>query len=121
MKKEPWLFVWNHGKNDLKDRFDGEDYLFEAGGVTEIPTAAAKLIFGWGEDSPARALTRLGWLKANTSLEEAQKRLAHFTFHTEDPLHKPPYAPVGADKALDAVPIPASGAVSVRRPGLPPA
>ncbi len=111
MKRELWLWVVNRGHEVFRDRFDGEDYIFEPGEPLEIPAAAAKLIFGWGEENKGRCLQRLGWARTNLDLEAGLKRLNQFTFHTE----RPPLAPVGGKAAAGTDEEPAAvGSPAVR-------
>ena len=110
MKKTLWVWVVNGTDQEVTDRYDGEQYVFATGRPIEIPDNAAKLIFGWGEDSKYRALQRLGLARTNLDLEAGLARLAKFTFHREDPT-RPPHAPVGgADSASDSVSPPESEA-----------
>lgn len=94
MKLPTLIYVLNRGQHELRDRFDGEDYVFPPNTAVQIPSDAAKLIFGFGEEDKIRAIQRLGWARTTNDLELARQRLGEFQFHVEPPPNVHQTAPV---------------------------
>ena len=76
------IFVTNKGV-PATGRYENVEYVFETNKELEIPLAAAKHIFGYGDDDKTQYFVRLGWMKMNTDLPRAKERLAEFVFSSE--------------------------------------
>lgn len=76
------VFVTNRGMKHI-GRCNGTEYVFATNEEVEIPLAAAKHIFGYGEDNKEPYFVRLGWMKINTDYDKAMSRLGEFMFSSE--------------------------------------
>jgi hypothetical protein len=109
-----YVRVKNNSGINVKGRFDGKDYLFQAGNVTDIHQDAAKHIFGFGEDDKIRAFHRLGWLSQGETVEMAEERLKDFEF-SEVPS---PAIDIKAKKSKNQQPTPLADAGAKEGAGL---
>ena len=76
------VYVTNRGRT-MSASYCHQKYDFPNNEEVEISVAVAKHIFGYGDDNKEPYFVRLGWMKMNTDLESANRRLAEFTFTTE--------------------------------------
>jgi hypothetical protein len=74
------LKITNNNGFDLKDRYDGTDYFFPKGKTVMCEDAAARHIFGVGDQDKKPYLTRQGWMRTSEDLAEATAILNNFTF-----------------------------------------
>lgn len=74
------LKITNNNGFDLQDRYDGQDYFFPKGKTVACEDAAARHIFGVGEQDKKPYLTRLGWLQSTGEFDEAMQKLNNFSF-----------------------------------------
>jgi hypothetical protein len=77
--------VWYRGKETFSDMCAGVPFEIVGGEKKHIDEIAARHIFGFGEDSKERALTRLGWLRSGGKSgpggwDEAMAKLGQFVF-----------------------------------------
>ena len=81
---EEFIWVTNQLNEPLRDRFDGKAYEFRPKVPTRIPLAAARHIFGYGDEDKTRALARSQW--QSKGLEVARKNLIDgFVFGEDEP------------------------------------
>jgi len=76
------IFVTNNGA-PFAGRFENVEYKFDNGKEVELSLQAAKHIFGYGDDNKEPYFVRLGWMKMNTDLPQAQERLTSVKFSSE--------------------------------------
>ena len=76
------VYVTNRGMT-FTARYANADIKFPSNEEVEITDEVAKHLFGYGEDNKEPYFVRLGWMKMNTDLEKAERRLSEFTFSTE--------------------------------------
>jgi hypothetical protein len=76
------IFVTNNGV-PFTGRYLNVEYTFETNKEMEISLAAAKHIFGYGDDNKEPYFVRLGWMRMNTDLPRAKERMAQLSFSTE--------------------------------------
>jgi hypothetical protein len=81
MKRSQTVWVRNNGTETFHDRYDGEDFDIEPGGVCEMLLECAELCLGFGQDDKTRCLRRLGWAFTQNRMPEALARLESFSFH----------------------------------------
>ena len=74
------LKVTNNNFFDLKDRYDGRDYVFPANKTVRCPEEAAKHIFGLGAVDKMPYLARQGWVRTANDLQEGMAILNQFAF-----------------------------------------
>ena len=74
------LKITNNNGFDLKDRYDGDDYIFPAGETVACPDAVARHIFGVGDEDKRPYLTRQGWLRSSDKFDEGMEKLNNFSF-----------------------------------------
>ena len=74
------LRVTNNNDFDLKDRYDGQDYIFPAGSTVMCEDSAARHIFGVGDPDKLTYLKRQGWMKISTDEAKAKEILNNFKF-----------------------------------------
>ncbi len=80
------LTVLNKNEFDLRDRFDGRDYVFPSGKKVAITEEAARHIFGLGESDKVNSMIRLGWMTASHHKEEAINKMNNFIFEVASDL-----------------------------------
>lgn len=73
------------GQEPFRDQYDGVPFEIKTGETKVIDEAAARHIFGLGEQDKTRALSRLGWLRVSEAenpggMKEALARLGQFVF-----------------------------------------
>jgi len=88
--------VTNKSGNDLHDRFNGKDYSFPNGSSVVVPLIVAKHVFGLAEGDKTNTFARLGWMRTNSDLEEATRRLATFTFSSPETVEEVVPVPAAA-------------------------
>ena len=76
------VFVTNRGVK-FSALYCNEKIDFPTEQEVEITLEVAKHLFGYGEDNKEPYFVRLGWMKLNTDLEKAERRLSEFTFSSE--------------------------------------
>ena len=76
------IFVTNNGVV-FTGRFLNVEYTFETGKEVELSLAAAKHIFGYGDDNKEPYFVRLGWMRMNTDLPRAKERMGQVSFSSE--------------------------------------
>jgi hypothetical protein len=76
------VFVTNRGVN-FSTVYCNEKIDFRTNEEVEISEVVAKHLFGYGEDNKEPYFVRLGWMKMNTDLEKAERRLSEFAFASE--------------------------------------
>lgn len=74
------IVVTNETDKDIKGRYASVDYEFPVGVAVEIPSDAARHIFGFGESDKSSALGRLGWMIFSGDGDAALARLALVKF-----------------------------------------
>ena len=83
------LQVINKNSKPYRDRWNGEDFLFEPNRPTVVSEIVARHFFGYGLDDAAKmkCMTRAGWLKDTEpeSLRYAGSILANFVFKEVEP------------------------------------
>jgi hypothetical protein len=95
------VYVTNGDEQDFAAEFCAVEYTFKKGQTTELPAAAARHIFGYGDDNKLPYLTRLGWVRLNTDFDKGLERLAKITFSAE-----PPSKGRSLPSAVGVVPLP---------------
>ena len=81
------VFVTNNSEKKLTAEFAYKEYEFPVGVSVEIPVRAAKHIFGYGDDNKEPYLSRLGFVRLHSELDEGLEKLAKFEF-SDHPLQK---------------------------------
>jgi len=76
------VFVTNRGLS-FDTVYCNQKVKFPTNEEVEISLEVAKHVFGYGDDNKEPYFVRLGWMKMNTDLEKAERRLSEFTFSTE--------------------------------------
>jgi len=79
------VYVTNNDEQDFTAEFCAVDYQFKKGETTSLPLAAARHIFGYGDDDKMPYLIRLGWVRLNTEYDKGLERLAKITISAEPP------------------------------------
>jgi len=79
------IFVTNNSDKKLLDGFAGAKYVFEPGETVEIPTEAARHIFGYGVDDKHPHLVRLGWIKTEEDWDAGVERLSNWVLSDQPP------------------------------------
>jgi hypothetical protein len=74
------LRVTNNNDFDLADRYDGQAYFFPAGKTVMCEDAAARHIFGVGDENKIPYMTRQGWIRVSDDLQKAKAILNKFSF-----------------------------------------
>lgn len=74
------LRVTNKNDFDLADRYDGQAYFFPSGKTVMCEDAAARHIFGVGDENKKPYMTRQGWMKTSEDVEKATAILNNFSF-----------------------------------------
>lgn len=106
-----YIRVKNNSDEDLYGRYDGKDYLFEVGKVTDIHNLAATHIFGFGEEDKTTAFHRLGWFANGMNYKQAMQRLSEFEFgEVPSPQEEHKSAPRKAKTAKTSSPTPLADA-----------
>jgi hypothetical protein len=75
-----YVQVINKNSFAVKGRYGGIDYLFRPNTGVKVELEACKHMFAWNQTDKGGALNRLGLLKLNGSLQEAQAALDRFQF-----------------------------------------
>lgn len=78
------IVVTNETDKTIKGRYAGVDFEFPVGVAVEIPSDAARHIFGFGESDKTAALGRLGWMIFSGDGDAAMERLALVKFGAPD-------------------------------------
>jgi hypothetical protein len=68
------------GKQEIRGRFNGKDYVFPFGVPVNVPVDVARHLFGLGSDDKSAAFARLGWAKLSDEIEGATERLRNIKF-----------------------------------------
>ena len=79
------VFVTNNSDAKLVFTYEYKPIEFPIGKSVEIPLRAAKFIFGHGVTDKEPILSRLGWVRLHSELEQGLERLAKFEI-TDQPL-----------------------------------
>lgn len=74
------LRVTNKNDFDLADRYDGQAYFFPAGKTVMCEDAAARHIFGVGDQNKIPYMTRQGWIRTSSDVQKATEILNRFVF-----------------------------------------
>ena len=77
------MYVTNNNDFDYTDRFNGNDYVFPAGGTVAVDIDAARHFFGLGDVDKMPYLIRTGWANSSNGLAEGMKILGNFVFGEE--------------------------------------
>lgn len=115
-----WIFVRNNSDTEFSSKYDGEDVVIAPGEFTEIPAAAATLLFGFGApfDHPdrIRALRRLGWIATHDDRTSALERLKKFSFHVTEHEARSEKNPASAPRVVEGAEEDSSESTSARTP-----
>ena len=79
------VFVTIADEPDFTAEYCAVEYKFKKGEATELPMAAARHIFGYGDNDKMPYLIRLGWVRLNLDYEQGLERLAKIKFSAESP------------------------------------
>ena len=82
------IYVTNHSDKDLAMSYAFENYEFPVDKTVALSLDAAKHIFGYGVDNKEPYLSRLGWIRLHSELEQALEKLSKFEISTEPPVEK---------------------------------
>lgn len=79
------VYVTNDDEQTFAAEYCATEYTFKTGATTALPLAAARHIFGYGDDNKMPYLIRLGWVRLNTEYDKGLERLAKISFSAEPP------------------------------------
>ena len=79
------VYVTSDDEQTFSAEFCAVEYTFKKGETTALPMAAARHIFGCGDNDKMPYLIRLGWVRLNTEYEKGLERLAKIEFSAEPP------------------------------------
>lgn len=82
------VYVTNNTDKDLVADFSYEEYKFPAGKTVALSPNAAKHIFGYGQVNKEPYLSRLGFIRLHSELNQALEILEKFEISTEPPVEK---------------------------------
>lgn len=95
------VFVTNNSEKSLTVEFAYKEYTFPAGKTVDIPLQAARHIFGYGDNNKEPYLSRLGFIRLHSELDEALERLSKFELSDQ-----PPQTNRSLPSAVGVVPLP---------------
>ena len=95
------VFVTNNSDKKLTAQYAYEEYKFPVGETVGLSPEAAKHIFGYGDSNKEPYLSRLGFIRLHSELEEGLERLAQFEITSE-----PPQQNRSLPSAVGVVPLP---------------
>ena len=79
------VFVTNNSEKKLVAEYAYEEFVFPQGVTVKISHQAAKHIFGYGDNNKEPYLSRLGFIRLHSELDEALERLSQFEISDQPP------------------------------------
>ena len=79
------VFVTNNSETKLTAEYAYEEYKFPVGTTVALSPQAARHIFGYGDDNKEPYLSRLGFIRLHSELDEALERLSKFEISDQPP------------------------------------